>query len=281
MNNQDNLTIRQIIDNHADEIPQKDLEYCLIDCLKKNRSFVKFNPTYILNNKELIDLKKLIFELRSGKPLSYVLGYHPFYKHEFYVDKNVLIPRNETEIIIDEILKAGDLWFKKYNKLTLIDLGSGSGCIGLSLAIERPHWNIVLIDKFLSTVDILEKNIKKFSLSNAHILISDWLSAVISNSVDIIIANPPYVEYDSAELDETVKMHEPHTALFSEDHGCGDLKKIIKEAKYKLRKGGILMMENGFDQSEKVKKYLVENDYKDINILLDYNKIQRFTKSKV
>ena len=141
MNNQDNLTIRQIIDNHADEIPQKDLEYCLIDCLKKNRSFVKFNPTYILNNKELIDLKKLIFELRSGKPLSYVLGYHPFYKHEFYVDKNVLIPRNETEIIIDEILKAGDIWFNNYNKLnftyfskTLLDNSHSFLALNLSFA---------------------------------------------------------------------------------------------------------------------------------------------------
>ena len=281
MNNQNNISIRQIINSYIKDIPKKDLEYCLIDCLKKSESFVKFNQTYILNDKEIKNLNKLLFELKLGKPLSYVLGYHPFYKHEFYVDKNVLIPRNETEIVIDEILKVGDHYFKKYNKLTIIDLGTGSGCIGLSLAIERPEWDVILIDKFLSITEILEKNIKKFSLSNVSILMSDWLSAVIPNSVDIIIANPPYVEYDSPDLDQTVKLYEPHTALFSEDNGYKDLKKIIKQAKHKLRKGGTLLMENGFNQSEEVKKYLVENEYKDINILLDYNKIQRFTKSKV
>ena len=276
-----NITIKEILDNDFAMVSKKNLMYCLSRCLNKNKSFVVSNQDYVLTDLEYKKLEKLIINLRSGKPLSYVLGNQPFYKYDFYVDENVLIPRSETEIIIDKILDIGDQYFEKSKKLTIIDLGTGSGCIGISLAIERPEWNIVLADKFITVSEILKKNLKKYNVPNARFILSDWLDAVAPNSIDIIVANPPYVDYNCPEVDQSVKSHEPQTALFSCAGGYEDLKKIIVQAKSKLRKGGTLLMENGFNQSYDIKQYLQQNEYKDINILLDYNKIQRFTMSKV
>ena len=276
-----NITIKEILNDDLLMVSKKDVMYCLSDCLNKNKSFLVNNQNYVLTDLEYKKLEKLIFDLRSGKPLSYVLGNQPFYKYDFYVDENVLIPRSETEIIIDKILDVGDQYFKKSNKLTIIDLGTGSGCIGISLAIERPEWNIVLVDKFITVSKILKKNLKRYNVSNARFILSDWLDTFAPNSIDIIVANPPYVDYNCPEAEQSVKLHEPQTALFSCAGGYEDLKKIIIQAKSKLRKGGMLLMENGFNQSYDVKQYLQENEYKDINILLDYNKIERFTLSKV
>ena len=276
-----NITIIEIFNDDILMVSKKDVMYCFSDCLNKYKSFLMTNQNYVLTDLEYKKLEKLIFDLRSGKPLSYVLGNQPFYKYDFYVDENVLIPRSETEIIIDKILGVGDQYFKKSNKLTIIDLGTGSGCIGISLAIERPEWNIVLVDKFITVSKILKKNLKRYNVSNARFILSDWLDAIAPNSIDIIVANPPYVDYNCPEAEQSVKLHEPQTALFSCAGGYEDLKKIIIQAKSKLRKGGMLLMENGFNQSYDVKQYLQENEYKDINILLDYNKIERFTLSKV
>ena len=281
VNDINNITIREILNDDVVMVSKKDIMYCLSYCLNKNESFLVTNQNYVLTDLEYKKLEKLIFDLRSGKPLSYVLGNQPFYKYDFYVDENVLIPRSETEIIIDKILGVGDQYFKKSNKLTIIDLGTGSGCIGISLAIERPEWNIVLVDKFITVSKILKKNLKRYNVSNARFILSDWLDTFAPNSIDIIVANPPYVDYNCPEAEQSVKLHEPQTALFSCAGGYEDLKKIIIQAKSKLRKGGMLLMENGFNQSYDVKQYLQENEYKDINILLDYNKIERFTLSKV
>ena len=276
-----NVTIKEIVDNNVGKVSKTDLEHCLLYCLNKKKSFIVSNKNYVLTDIELERLKKFILELKNGTPLSYVLGNHSFYKYDFYVDKNVLIPRSETEIMVERVLEIGDQYFKKTNKLTIIDLGAGSGCIGISLAIERPEWNIILLDKFLTVNEILKKNLKKFHVANAHIILSDWLNAIAPNSIDIIIANPPYVDCNCSELSQDVKLYEPHTALFSDANGYRDLKEIIIQAKNKLHKGGTLMMENGFNQSCEIKQCLEQNEYKDINILLDYNKIQRFTLSKV
>ena len=169
VNDINNITIGEILNDDVVMVSKKDIMYCLSYCLNKNESFVVTNQNYILTDLEYKKLEKLIFDLRSGKPLSYVLGNQPFYKYNFYVDENVLIPRSETEIIIDKILHIGDQCFKKSNKLTIIDLGTGSGCIGISLAIERPKWNIVLVDKYVTVSEILKKNLKKYNVSNAQL----------------------------------------------------------------------------------------------------------------
>ena len=280
MKNKKKYTIENILQYRSSNISKNDIEFCLAECLQKNRSFIISHNDYILNQDESRKILSLLNKLGSGLPLAYVLGYKPFYKHNFLVNKNVLIPRDETELIIDKILDIGDDIFKKRKYLNVIDLGAGSGCIGLTVAIERPKWRIILIEKSLSAIEILQKNKEIHGAKNAHIIISDWLHALDQNSVNMIVANPPYVEHQSKNIQKSVKFYEPSSALFAGDKGLMDIKLIIEQSKTILCKNGVLLMENGFNQSRSVKKYLEKNDYKDINVLLDYNKIERFTVSR-
>ena len=266
--------------NSGFSINKKDVEYCMMSIIGKTKEFLISNPYYKLSRQEEKKILESIKLLDQGIPLAYVIGNQEFYGYKYIVDKHVLIPRPETEIIISRILQQGDSIFKTKKKLTLIDAGSGSGCIGLTVANERPKWNIILTEKSLKSINVLKKNYHEMFHLNCSIIASDWLKGLGQNIADIVVSNPPYIEYDSDHIDNSVYKHEPHSALFSRDKGLYDIKILITESKFVLIKGGLLMIENGFDQSEEVTKILKENYYEDIDIILDYNGIKRFTVSR-
>ncbi len=273
----------KIINNNINSkfyINSKDIEYCLMNVIGKTKEFLISNPDYKLSITEEEKLLEYIDLLQQGMPLAYVIGNQEFYGYNYMVDEHVLIPRPETEIIIPKILQCGDSILKTKKNLTLIDAGSGSGCIGLTVAYERPDWQIILTEKSLKSINILKKNYHKIFHENCSIIASDWLKGLGQNIADIIISNPPYIEYDSDHIDNSVYKYEPHSALFSKDNGLKDIKTLILESKFSLIKGGFLIIENGFDQSDEIIKILKENYYEDIDIILDYNGIKRFTVSR-
>ena len=261
-------------------LSEKDIKTCLSYVLKKPKIFLLTNPQYEVSKPKVNEFNRLIELLKSGLPLAYIIGDQEFYGYKYCVNSNVLIPRPETELIIPEILQRGDLIFNKNKKLTLVDAGSGSGCIGLTISHERPNWKIILLEKSLDCMNILKKNYDKNSSNNCKIVASDWLKSIKQKICDIVVSNPPYIEFHSEYIDSNVFKYEPHNALFSEEKGLNDIKLVISQSKLALKKDGLLFIENGFDQSNDVIEILKKNYYKDIDIILDYNGIKRFTISR-
>jgi len=269
------------IKNQPDKnITKSDIIYCLMEAIGKDKSYIITNHDEKIDGNQLIKFNFFFDSLKDGVPLAYVLGNQFFYKYKYYVDHNVLIPRPETEIIVSEIINRGDQVYQANKNFNIIDAGSGSGCIGLSIASERNEWNVILSEKSLRASKILSKNYQSEYRKNCFLIMSDWLSAFKKDTADIIVSNPPYIKKNCNEIDINVSNYEPAEALFSPDAGLSDIKRIISESKKVLKKDGLLFIENGFNQSEKVVAILKENYYEDIDIILDYNNIKRFTVSR-
>ena len=261
-------------------ITKSDIIFCLMEAIGKDKSYIITNHDECINGNQLTKFNFLLDSLKAGIPLAYVLGNQFFYNYKYYVNHNVLIPRPETEILVSEIINRGDKINKSKKDFNVIDAGSGSGCIGLSINSERGKWNVILSENSHKAVKVLNKNYKSESRKNCFIVMSDWLSAFNDDMADIIVSNPPYIKPDSKEIDKNVSNYEPSEALYSADGGLYDIKRIISESKRVLKKDGLLFIENGFDQSKKVSDILKENYYEDIDIILDYNNIKRFTVSR-
>ncbi len=222
-----------------------------------------------------------ILELRKNNiPLSYILNSHIFYNDNFYVDKNVLIPRPETESIIDKIIEYGDQVFKEKKRCIFLDTGTGSGCVGITIANQRPAWDILCSDLYMDTLKVTKINMSICQNCNINLICADWLSSFANESIDFIFSNPPYIPINDKFLDISVKSNEPDNALFSGTEGLDDTKKIISLSKNVLSPSGILFLENGIGQSSKVISLLESNDFTDIKVHLDYNDTERFTSSR-
>ena len=215
-------------------------------------------------------IEKILIKISDGYPLSYLINRHFFYDDEFYLDENVLIPRVETEGVIDKLLEYGDKIYLSKKQCVFVDAGGGSGCVGISIAKKRPHWNIILLDKYETVISVLKENLRNMNISNINVICGDWLKSIKPNSIDFIFSNPPYVSFTD-NLDDSVSNFEPHHALYSYDHGLDDIYKIILQSKEKLSNSGLLFIENGKGQSECICKELRSNDFTDIAVHLDYN----------
>ena len=216
---------------------------------------------------------------KNDVPLSYILKKHLFYKNSFYVDENVLIPRSETESIIDEILLQGDKIFEQKNRCFFLDAGCGSGCVGITIACERPLWSVFLSDVHVNTLNVAKTNMELCESDNIQLILADWLRPFQSKAFDFIFSNPPYIADGDIRIDKSVVHNEPKSALFSGKDGLKDIKTIIETSKDVLSDSGVLFIENGIDQSKKVSDLLELNDFTDISIHLDYNGHERFTSS--
>ncbi|MEC9205699.1 MAG: peptide chain release factor N(5)-glutamine methyltransferase [Pseudomonadota bacterium] len=263
-------------------IPQNNLdaEYCLMEVLKKSRVFLHLSSETEISDLEFNQYNEMLKQRSLGRPLAQILGFQSFFKNKFLVDKNVLVPRPETETLVPEIIKKGDEIYKRNGTVTIIDAGAGTGCIGISLAIERKNWNIFLIENSLKALNILTLNCKSFGLKNCKIIYSDWLSSIRNDTADILVSNPPYIDKLDNNIDENVRRFEPGSSLFANDNGLSEIKKIIIESRRVIKKTGLLFLENGYNQSENITLMLKKNYYKDIKTILDYNGIDRFTMSQ-
>ena len=261
-------------------VKKNDLEYCLMDCLGKDRVFLHTQKKYLLTIEEQYKFNQYVDKLKKSVPLAYVLGIQPFHKYQFIVSPQVLIPRPETEILVDEVINIGEKIYREKQSVRILDLGAGSGCIGLSIAAEKPEWFICLSDFKKEITYVINENKTRLNVKNCVVTVVDLLTAFSQDSFDIIVTNPPYIDKSSDKLEETVRKYEPDDALYADDRGLSYIKKIIGSSKKSLKNNGYLLIENGYDQSQEIEKFLVENDFKDIEVLLDYNDICRFTKCR-
>ena len=232
--------------------------------LEKSNTELYAQSDYALNSKQQQQLLSLIQQREQGTPFAYLSGKKGFYHLDFKVTKDTLIPRPETELLIDITL---DL-FKKNQKITVLDLGTGSGIIAVTLADINPRWKVSATDFSQAALDVAKSN----TTADINFTQGSWFDATPGQTFDLVISNPPYIEENDAHLDDLT--YELITALTAGKDGLDDIRIIIDNAPEYLNKDGYLLLEHGFDQQEKIVNLLSEK-FHNIKTFKDYNNNDR------
>ena len=243
-----------------------DSELLLAKTLGISREEVLLNLDKKINRS---DIKKYDFyvNLRNQyKPISQIINYKFFWKYKFFVNKDVLIPRPETELIIEKILKI----LPKKSEKNILEIGTGSGCIAISLIKERPNCRIVAIDKSLKAIKVARKNAEIHQVGKKVNFLNIDIDKYLGNKYDLIVSNPPYIKNSELlSLDRDVRFYEPKIALSGGFSGLETFFKIINKCKKLLKKNGTLVLEIGERQGIELKKNLESNEFNQIKIYKD------------
>ena len=249
-----------------------DSELLMSQVFQKNRENIILNSNVKLSNKEIILYNNLIEQRKKKKPIAYIIGKKEFWKYEFDVTKDVLIPRPDTEIIIEQTLKLT----KNKSGLKILDIGVGSGCILLSILKERKSFYGSGIDICKKTLEICKINVKKLNLADRIKLFKSDVDNFNYGKYDLIVSNPPYIKkFDLKYLEKDVYGYEPILALDGGVDGLLGIKKVISNSSKLIKKNGILIIEIAFDQTDKVKNILKENGYFIKDVVKDLAKNNR------
>ena len=249
-----------------------DSELLLSFALNSTREKILINLNKKIDNKSFKKYKKLILRRKNKEPIAYITKKKEFWKNKFFVNKNVLIPRPETEIIVDEILKYIDIHSSK----NFLEVGTGSGCIIISILKERLNCRATAIDISKKALNIAEFNAKMHHLENKINFINIDVDKIQYNKYDFIVSNPPYINrFDFNRLDQSVRFFEPYIALEAGTDGFREIKKLIIKSKKLLKKNAKLIFEIGKGQSLYSKKILYENGYYINKVIKDISSIPR------
>ena len=230
-----------------------DTEILMAEALGKKREYIILNNDKIIKEQNLEYFKKLVQERATRKPIAYLLNKKSFWNSEFNVNKNTLIPRPDTEIILEQILK----FTKNKNYLNILDIGVGSGCILLSVLKERKNYYGTGIDISKNSLDICKINAKKLLLDRRVKFFKSDVDKFAIGKYDLIVSNPPYIKTsDLKYLESDVIKFEPKLALDGGLDGLSVIRKVIKKSSELLKKNGKFILEIGFDQKNKVIKLL-------------------------
>ena len=242
-----------ILKNRSILSAKLDSEILMAKALGKKREYIILNNNKIIKEQNLKYFKKLVHERATRKPIAYLLKKKFFWNSEFYVNKNTLIPRPDTEIILEQVLK----FTKNKNYLNILDIGVGSGCILLSVLKERKNFYGTGIDISRNSLDICKMNAKKLLLERRVKFFKSDVDKFAIGKYDLVVSNPPYIKTsDLKYLESDVIMFEPKLALDGGLDGLSVIRKVIKKSSELLKKNGKFILEIGFDQKNKVIKLL-------------------------
>jgi len=261
-------------DSHGIDSPRMTAEILLAHTLRTTRINLYIQHEKPLSSSELLQFKTLIKRRINREPVAYITGSKEFWSLDFTVTRDVLIPRPDTECIVEAVLALLPEQHPDQPK-KIIDLGTGSGAIIISLAVERPHHVYFATDRSAAAAILARKNAAKYGLSNIiHFFCSDWFDALQQNkqTFDIIVSNPPYIPTDIiSTLDPEISRYEPLMALDGDHDGLSDIRKILHAAPDYLTKGGYLLLEIGFDQMNSVSEIAGNsNFYNRIDFIKDH-----------
>ena len=229
--------------------PQLDCEILLSNSINKDKKYIILNPKQILNDGQLSDFKNLIEKRKKGEPIAYLINKKEFWNNEFFVNKDVLIPRPDTELIIEEVLKI----YSKNTHLQVLDIGTGSGCILLSILKERKYFYGTGIDISKKSINVSKFNAKKLNLENRAKFFHSSVDNFTVGKYDLIVSNPPYIKTTTLKyLEKDVVEFEPKSALDGGLDGLSAIRKVIKKSSELIKKNGKFILEIGFDQKNKV-----------------------------
>ena len=258
----------------ANKIPNPflDSEILLSESINRSKKHIILNPKEILKSKHLNSFNKLIRRRKKGEPIAYLINKKEFWNNEFYVNKDVLIPRPDTELIIEQVLKI----YPKDSQLQVLDIGTGSGCILLSILKERTNFYGTGIDISQKSINVSNFNAKKLKLSNRSKFYNSDVDNFEIGKYDLIVSNPPYIELLSLKyLDRDVVNFEPKLALNGGFDGFSKIRKVISKASNLIKKNGKLILEIGFNQKNEVNKILKKEGFYINKVLKDYGNNDR------
>ena len=276
-------------------VPQFWITDWLLHVLDKPAVFLMTDDAYQMSKAEFERFDVGVAKMQQGTPLAYLTGHQEFWSLDFKVDEHTLIPRPDTEVLVEQVLnwiKAQDSFgAKNENPKRLLDLGTGSGCVAISLAHEldqnntshmRDDWQVVAVDISNEALDVARYNATANKVSNIEFTQSSWYSQLSTDSTqlfDVIVSNPPYID----ELDEhlTCLQAEPMSALSAPNHGLADIEHIVEQSPRYLRAGGLLAVEHGFDQGAAVSNLFLENGFKAVQTIQDFGGNDRVTLGQI
>jgi len=252
--------------------PQLDSEILLSNLIKKDKKHIILNPKELLNLEQLDKFKNLIERRKTGEPIAYLINKKEFWKDEFFVNKDVLIPRPDTELIIEQVLKI----YSKDAQLQVLDIGTGSGCILLSILKERINFYGTGIDISKKSINVSKFNAKQLNLTNRVKFFHSGVDNFKIGKYDLIVSNPPYIELLNLRyLEKDVVNFEPKLALSGGLDGFSKIRKVINKAKNLIKKNGKFILEIGFNQKNKVKQILKKEGFYVNKAIKDYGNNDR------
>ena len=252
--------------------PYLDSEILLSKIINKDRKYIILNSKEQLSKKSLKNFSNLIKRRKKSEPIAYLINKKEFWNHTFYIDCNVLIPRPDTEILVEETLKL----FSKSSKLRILDIGTGSGCILLSILKERRNFLGIGIDISKNAIKVANFNAKLQQLSNRVKFYKSDVDKFLIGKYDIVLSNPPYIKKkDLKYLEKDIVDFEPKTALDGGRDGFSKITKVINKAAKLVKKNGRFILEIGFDQKNKTIDILKKNSFYINKIVKDYGRNDR------
>ncbi|WP_084349558.1 peptide chain release factor N(5)-glutamine methyltransferase [Moraxella oblonga] len=255
-----------------DKLPHHWLESLLLFILNKDKIFLITHEEYTLTDDEYQKLQNGIAKMQQSVPLAYIIGTQHFFGHEFVVNEHTLIPRPDTEILVESVLNFID--DKKLSKGEILDLGTGSGCIAISLAKALANWQVVGVDNSLEALNIACLNAQNLQVKNCQFMKSNWFLS-LTNKYQIIVSNPPYIDKQDKHLADLT--HEPMTALVADNEGLSDIIHIVNHAPNYLYNKGLLVVEHGYNQGQAVQAIFKMAGFTDICTIKDYGVNDRIT----
>ncbi|MAZ44538.1 MAG: protein-(glutamine-N5) methyltransferase, release factor-specific [Legionellales bacterium] len=263
------LTLEQVAKDLQEKLsdfedPRFEANQLLSHVLDKSLAIIIAYPDVAVTKEQVLRLQTLASKRKNGVPLAYLLHEKGFYDLTFMVNEDTLIPRPETERIVERVLEY------RNDKLDFLDIGTGAGAIALSVANQRPGWSVTATDICERALGVAKINAEKNSIKNITFLKSDLFSTLGGLSFDIIASNPPYIDLNDPEVETDVRRYEPNKALFSPNEGLWHLTQIIVQSKQYLKPNAMLILEHGYQQDEHVRKLLSEHGYLNPTTIADY-----------
>ncbi|WP_411358734.1 peptide chain release factor N(5)-glutamine methyltransferase [Pseudidiomarina salilacus] len=253
------------------ETPRLDAEVLLAHVLQQTRSYLHTWPERELSQTQVAAYDQLIAARAKGQPVAHLLGEREFWSLPLQVNASTLIPRPDTEVLVETCLHLAIA-----AQASVLDLGTGTGAIALALKSERPQWHVSAVDSAAGAVALARLNAEHLALE-VQIAQSDWFAQLSQQRFDLIVSNPPYIAADDPHLQQGDVRFEPLSALVAAATGFADLQRIIDQAPNYLNKGGWLVLEHGWQQAERCREMFIERGFHAVESRRDYANLDRIT----
>lgn len=265
--------LKQAIDRlTASESPRRDAEILLAFVTGRTRTFILAFGETALTDDELTRLDALLARRAAGEPVAYLIGQREFWSLPLEVSPATLIPRPDTECLVEQALAR-----LPATPCRILDLGTGTGAIALALASERPDCHVTALDIIPEAVALAKRNAQRLGIDNVTVLQSHWFSALTDARFSLIVSNPPYIDGDDPHLSQGDVRFEPKSALVADNAGLADLETLVTEARRFLEDNGWLMLEHGWQQGEAVRELFTRAGYQGVETCRDYGGNERLT----
>lgn len=256
--------------------PGLDAELLLCHVLQQSRSYLRTWPDRAVSDEQQQQFLALLARRVQGHPIAYLLGTQAFWTLDLDVSPSTLIPRPETELLVEKSLALFDT-----KKIYVLDLGTGTGAVALALASERPDWEITAVDVVSEAVALAKHNAHRHKLNRIELLQSDWFKTLQGRRFDLIVSNPPYIDQADSHLQQGDVRFEPRSALVADNHGLADIEKIIHAAPDYLNPKGWLLFEHGYQQAAAARDGLRARGFSDIFTDTDLSGLDRISGGRL